>query len=346
MTDGARDPGGAGDAGGRDEASDAGDPDEASDAGDPDEASDAGDPDEAGDAGDPDEASDAGDPDEAGARSLPWVVDADWLAAHLDDPDVVVVDVRDAWEYDGIGHVPDAVNVPFDSFRSEGDDDVGMLPGAEAWARVMADAGIDPTDRVVAYDDTHGVFAARFLVTAMMYGHRDVALLDGDYAAYTRSHPTTTDAPAVEASEYPATVPSDRPLIDADAVAALLDAGSDDDADADRNVETESDGGVVFVDTRDDWEFAERHLPGAVNLDWKALVDDETRGLLPEPDLREVLAAHGITPGKRVVLYCNTARRISHTYVVLKHLGYDRVDFYEGSLREWRARDGALDTVD
>jgi len=271
-------------------------------------------------------------PDESGGRGgVPWVVDADWLAAHAGDDDVAVVDVRDAWEYDGIGHVPGAVSVPFDSFRSDGDADAGMLPGADAWADVMRAAGVDRDDVLVAYDDTHGVFAARFLVTALMYGHRDVALLDGDFAAYNQRHPTTDDAPAVDRSDYAATVPDDRPLIDADAVAALLDGDRDD---------------VVFLDTRDDWEYDDGHLPGAVNLDWKALVDDESRGLLADDDLRDVLAAHGVTPDRRVVLYCNTARRISHTYLVLRHLGYDAVDFFEGSLTEWRDRDGALETAD
>jgi len=268
---------------------------------------------------------------EPSTRTLPWVVDTDWLAAHAADDDVAIVDVRDAWEYDGIGHVPGAVNVPFDWFRNADDADVGMLPGAEQWSEVLSDAGVRPDDRIVAYDDTHGVFAARFAVTALMYGHRDVSLLDGDYAAYNREHPTTTDAPTVEPTAYHATIPENRPLIDADAVADLLDDHSNRDD-------------VVFVDTRDDREYDDGHLPGAVNLDWKARVDDETRGLLPESELRDVLETHGITPEKRVVLYCNTARRISHTYVVLRHLGYDTIDFFEGSLTEWNERGGALET--
>jgi len=274
-------------------------------------------------------------------RRVPWTVDDDWLAAHAGDDDVSVVDVRDAWEYDGIGHVPGAVNVPFDSFRSDGDADVGMLPGADAWARVMRDAGVDRDDVLVAYDDTHGVFAARFLVTALMYGHRDVALLDGDYASYNRAHATTTDAPDVAASAYEATVPEDRPLVDADTVERLLETASEHPDGADDEA---GDADVVFVDTRDDREYEEGHLAGAVNLDWKALVDDETRGLRPEAALREVLESHGITPDERVVLYCNTARRISHTYVVLRDLGYDAVDFFEGSLTEWRDRDNPLET--
>jgi len=251
------------------------------------------------------------------------VVSREWLADRLDE--VTIVDVRDAWEYDGIGHVPGAVNVPFDAFRSESEETRGMLPGAEAFAEIVSEAGIRPDDTVVAYDDTHGVFAARFLVTAEIYGHRDVRLLDGDYSAWNVEYDTTTDAPEVDPTEYAVDPPGDTILIDQAAVEAAIDTDA------------------VLVDTRDDWEFEEGHIPGAVNIDWKELVDDETRGLKPRDELEEVLGSYGITPDRRVILYCNTARRISHTYVVLRHLGYEDVAFYEGSLTEWNEADGPLE---
>ena len=251
------------------------------------------------------------------------VVSHEWLADHRDE--VAVVDVRDAWEYDGIGHVPGAVNVPFDTFRSESEETRGMLPGADAFADLMSEAGIRPDDTVVAYDDTHGVFAARFLVTAETYGHGDVRLLDGDYSAWNLEYDTTTDAPAVDPTEYAVNPPEDTILVDQAAVEAAIDTDA------------------VLVDTRDDWEFEEGHIPGAVNLDWKELVDDETRGLKPRDELEAILAEYGITPDRRVILYCNTARRISHTYVVLRHLGYEDVAFYEGSLTEWNAAGGPLE---
>jgi thiosulfate/3-mercaptopyruvate sulfurtransferase len=50
----------------------------------------------------------------------------------------------------------------------------------------------------------------------------------------------------------------------------------------------------------------------------------------------------GVTPDRRILLYCNTARRISHTYLVLRHLGFDDVAFYEGSLTEWETRGGPV----
>lgn len=265
-----------------------------------------------------------------GGAEVPIVVDADWLAEHRER--VRLVDVREEWEYEGIGHVPGAVSIPFDSFRASGEggvegsaEDEGMLPGTDVFEALLGEAGISPDDTVVAYDDEHGVFAARFVVTALLYGHEDVHLLDGDYSAWSRDHETTTEVPDVEPIEYEATVPADRPLVDAEAVRA---AGDDPDA--------------VLVDTRTQEEFATGHIEGAVQLDWRELVDPETRGFRPPEELEALLAEHGIVPGKRVVLYCNTARRISHTYLALRLLEFPDVDFYEGSLTDWEARGLAL----
>jgi len=255
------------------------------------------------------------------------VVPAAWLAERLED--VRVVDVRDAWEYDGIGHVPGAVNVPFDSFRSETAGEAGMLPGADRFAELMSEAGVGSDDRLVAYDDTHGVFAARLLVTAELYGHdpSELHLLDGDFSAWRLAHETSGETPAPASVDYDATFQRGGPLVELEVVEAAID-----------------DGDTVIVDTREEWEYEEGHIPGSVRLDWRELVDDESRGLDPETDLRELLEARGITRDRRVLLYCNTARRISHTYTVLRHLGYPELAFYEGSLTEWEAEGGDLET--
>ncbi|MEY7849290.1 sulfurtransferase [Natrarchaeobius sp. A-rgal3] len=256
------------------------------------------------------------------------VVSPNWLASRLEESTVRPIDVRDPWEYDGIGHVPGAVNVPFDSYRDESNVDRGTLPGAEAFADLLSEAGIEPTDTIVAYDDTHGVFAARFVLTALEYGHDDVRLLDGDYSAWNREHETTTDEPEIEPTSYE-TDPLTReksPLVDLEAVEAALERGA------------------LFLDTREQSEFEEARLPGAVRFDWREVVDDETRRLKPEGELEALLADYGITREREIVLYCNTARRISHTYVVLCGLGYEDVAFYEGSLTEWLANDGEVAT--
>ncbi|GAB3032982.1 sulfurtransferase [Natronobiforma cellulositropha] len=260
------------------------------------------------------------------------VVSPEWLSERLEDtesePPARVVDVREPWEYQGIGHLPGAVNVPFDSFRDESDVDRGMLPGAEAFAALCGEAGIEPGDTVVAYDDTHGVFAARFVLTAHLYGHADVRLLEGDYSAWNRRYETAREAPVVEPTTYEAAPlsPAESPLIDLPEVEAAIERGA------------------LLVDTREQQEFEEARLPNAVRFDWVTVVDEEARGLKPRAEIEALLEHRGITRERELVLYCNTARRISHTYVVLRHLGYETVSFYEGSLTEWLAADGEVET--
>jgi len=73
------------------------------------------------------------------------------------------------------------------------------------------------------------------------------------------------------------------------------------------------------------------------------LIDTDARTIRPENELQRLLESRGISPDRRVVLYCNTARRISHTYTVLRALGYSDVAFYEGSLTEWEAAGGPIE---
>lgn len=253
------------------------------------------------------------------------VVSPAWLSANRDR--VTVLDVRDRWEYDGIGHVPGAVNVPFEEFRAEehaaaGGDGSGMLPGADVFATRFGEAGITSTDHVVAYDDHHGVFAARVLITAALNGHPfdRLHLLDGDFSAWQRERATRTEPPSVDPVSYEVQPPTEAPLIDAESVAAVTPGEE-----------------AVIVDTRDTEEYEAGHIPGAIRLDWRELVDDQSRGLKATETIESILSDYGINRAKRVVLYCNTARRISHTYFVLRWLGYPDVAFYEGSLTEWKA---------
>ena len=268
------------------------------------------------------------------------VVSAEWV--HDCQERVKIVDVREPWEFEGIGHLPGAVNLPFDSFRSD-DGDEGMLPGEDIFSELLGEAGISREDEIVAYDDTHGVFAARFLVTCELYGHESdkLHLLDGDFSAWSREFPTSGDTPAPEPTTYEIDRPKhdETPLIDRESVAAAIGTiGSDDAADGNAVDDT------VIVDTREDWEYADGHLPGAVRLDWRELVDDDSRGLKADDEMEAIVSERGIVPEKRVILYCNTARRISHTYLALRHLGYEDLAFYEGSLTEWERKGGPVES--
>ncbi|WEL21554.1 rhodanese-like domain-containing protein [Halorhabdus sp. BNX81] len=238
--------------------------------------------------------------------------------AALGDRDAAIVDVREASAYTDLGHVPGAANIPVDRFRDPTGIARGMLPDPTDLATWLGEAGISPTDPVIAYDDDCGVYAARFLATLGAFGHDgDLYLLDGDYSVYEREADVTVEQPDIEPVEYE---PGDL----------------DETLLADReDVEAAVDGEAIVVDTRTEPEFEQAHIPGAVQLDWKAFVDDETGRRRSVEAVESTLAEHGLEPDRPVVLYCNTARRLSYVFAVLEDLGYGDVRFYEGSLEDW-----------
>ncbi|WP_435552824.1 rhodanese-like domain-containing protein [Natrinema sp. CGMCC1.2065] len=247
----------------------------------------------------------------------PAVVSPSWLEAHRESDSVVAVDVRERRDYEELGHLPGAVSVPGDRFRDPSSVAAGKLPAADDFASLLAEAGIDPDDTLVAYGGDPAL-AARFLVTALVYGHEgSLYLLDGGLEAWRDGddRSLTTDVPDREPTDYEAALCEDAPLVDRDAVEAAVE------------------GDAVLVDTRTAAEYEQSRIPGAVHLDWEDLLEDGR--LKSENDLEALLAERGIEPDERILLYCNTARRLSHTFVVLRHLGYEDVAFYEGSLTDW-----------
>lgn len=135
----------------------------------------------------------------------------------------------------------------------------------------------------------------------------------------------STETPSAEEAAYDAERTDDDPLITADEMEEALGNGS------------------VIVDTRDPVEYDTVHLPGAVNFRWRDLVDD--RGLKHEDECREAFSSAGVDLDTPVRLYCNTARRLSFVYVVLRQLGHDDVAFYEGGIAEWSEYGGAVETT-
>lgn len=229
---------------------------------------------------------------------------------------VTVVDVRDPREFRA-GHVPGAVNVPTESFRDPGTVTPTRLPDPATFADLLGDRGIGPEESLIVYDDDRGVNAARFVLTAAVCGHRgDLSILDGDLTVWQRAHGTETGRSSREPVAYEPSPPEAPPIASRDAAEA---AAADD---------------TVLVDTRSSAEYDEAHIPGAVQLSWESLVGPDRR-LRPVEEVEAELRERDLTRESEVVLYCNTARRLSHTFAVLAHLGYDDVRFYEGSLTEW-----------
>ena len=115
-------------------------------------------------------------------------------------------------------------------------------------------------------------------------------------------------------------------------------------ADKDYILARLGDDEVVLLDTRTPEEYhgikvrAERggHIPGAVNFNWVEAIDQQRNlRLKPAAELRALLEGVGATPDREIIAYCQTHHRSSHTYVVLKHLGFPRIRGYPGAWSEW-----------
>ena len=274
------------------------------------------------------------------------LVTTEWLAGHLGEAGLVVVESdEDVLLYE-TGHVPGAVKV---DWHTELNDQVtrDYLDGA-AFAALMDAKGITRDSTVVVYGDKNNWWAAYALWVFSLFGHPDVRLLDGGrglWAAQGRdlvTDPAVVAAPAPGAG-YPVVERVDAPLrAFRDQVLAFLP----------RLAAGGPGRGAGLVDVRSPQEYTgERthmpeypqegalrggHIPGAVSVPWaRAAAEDGT--FKARADLEAIYAGEqGLSPHDEVIAYCRIGERSSHTWFVLHHLlGYPNVRNYDGSWTEW-----------
>jgi thiosulfate/3-mercaptopyruvate sulfurtransferase len=268
-----------------------------------------------------------------GAATIPDVlVSTDWVAQHLNDTAIRIVEVDvDTAAYDQ-GHVPNAIAW---NWTTELCDTLvrDIIPPAKFEA-LMAKSGISNDTTVILYGDNNNWFAAWALWQMKLYGHKDVRLMNGGRKKWLEEgRELTTEAPSVQPASYSASGP------DLSLRTFLAEAM---DASANRS--------KGFVDVRSPDEFTGKilappglpetcqrggHIPGAANIPWgQACNDDGTFKSYDE--LKQLYAGKGITGDKPIIAYCRIGERSSHSWFVLKYLlGYDDVKNYDGSWTEW-----------
>lgn len=256
------------------------------------------------------------------------LVSADWLAEHLDDGDVVIVDVRPPQFYMQ-AHLPGAVNLPIFFVNGPG----GGPPSPAALAPRLGALGISRDTHVVVYDDGASPSAAKLYWALRYLGHRAVSVLDGGITRWRHEGRDWDYSPVQPQSvEY---VPGP---IDEAVVVSLQDVRE--------RLNGES---VVVVDTRSPGEYlgvqvtANRngHIPGAINIDWTNNLEPAPDGLpvlRSDEELRRLYIDAGVSPDKDVVLYCQSGGRCAETYLVLDKLGYPHVALYGPGWQEWGNR--------
>jgi thiosulfate/3-mercaptopyruvate sulfurtransferase len=262
------------------------------------------------------------------------LVSTDWLAAHLDDPDIVIVESdEDVLLYD-TGHIPGAVKI--DWHADLNDALIRDYVDPEAFAALLSRSGIRPGQTVVFYGDNFNWWAAYALWVFSLFGHNDTRLLDGGRQKWIEENrPITTDKHDREPTDYPV------PERDDSKIRAFRD-----------QVLEHSEAGKPLVDVRSPEEFRGEllhmpaypqegalrggHIPGARSVPWKRAANEDG-SFKSANDLRAIYEDEiGLTSGDDVIAYCRIGERSSHTWFVLTQLlGYPNVRNYDGSWTEW-----------
>ncbi len=291
------------------------------------------------------------------------LVSTEWLAAHLGDADVRVVDVR--WrsrfengrgisfdDYEGYqaGHIPGAVFAGMAAELSDPDHAVpDMLVGPGQFARVMGRLGIGDRTTVVAYDNTgFPLGAARLWWALSYYGHDRVHVLDGGLPTWqAEGRALTTDITMPKAETF---TPRVRPEWKASKEDVLSALKKPDTTIVDcLNPELYRGGGDRHL-----WGQRPGHIPGAVNVPYMANIDpalanatvaDRDRMLASGGSFRfasrdtlaELYRSAGVTPEREAIASCGRGFAAACGLLALKVLGYERIRLYDGCWAEWSA---------
>ncbi|HUA17384.1 MAG TPA: sulfurtransferase [Bryobacteraceae bacterium] len=266
------------------------------------------------------------------------LVSTGWLANHLNDPNMVIVEVsRDRTEYDA-GHIPGARFLALSEIAVKRDGLLNELPPAAALESLFERLGVSDGTRVILYGDASVLPATRAYFTLDYMGHGDAAaLLDGGLPKWkAESRPLSKDAPQEKQGHltlrlHPEIVVHYNAAKDLSYAATNGQAGSaslvDARAAADFHGTTAANAEIPRPG----------HIPGAANLFWmETQTSKSDMTLLPEAELRKMYESVGVTPDRPVVTYCNTGMQASQSYFALKYLGYD-ARMYDGSFSEWSA---------
>jgi len=262
------------------------------------------------------------------------LVSTGWVADHLDDPSVVLVESdEDVLLYD-TGHVRGAVKI--DWHTDLNDPVVRDYLSADAFARLLSRKGIGRDHTVVFYGDNFNWWAAYALWVFELFGHPDTRLMDGGRQKWlSEGRPLTEEVPERPPVDYPVPVRSDAPIraLREDVMAHLRSGGKLVDV---RSPEEYSGELLHMPDYPQEGALRGGHIPGASNVPWKRATNEDAT-FKPLEELRAIYFNElGLASGEEVIAYCRIGERSSHTWFVLKYLlGHRTVRNYDGSWTEW-----------
>ncbi len=221
-------------------------------------------------------------------------------------------------------HIPGAVHISPGELISGAPPAVGKLPDINRLENLFARIGYSPEKTIVAYDDEGGGWAGRFIWTLDVIGHKKSSVINGGLIAWADSGLPMTDEILTPEPTLPEISVNPAVIVEkADVLAAL----PRDDVQIWDARSAEEYAGIRIAAARSG------HIPGAINLDWVALMDRQN-ALRLRADIEAVVAEKGFSKDKEIITHCQTHHRSGLTYLVGKLLGYN-IRAYHGSWSEW-----------
>jgi len=223
------------------------------------------------------------------------LVETGWLAEHLNDPGLRIVDADYPQSY-ARAHLPGAVGHLSPNIYLKTADGETFIMEPERFAETMSRMGIGDDTAVVVYDSHQSLYAARFWWALRYHGHRDVRVLNGGWHKWLfEGRAATMSTAKVAPARF---TPKLNPDIHTECELMRGALGADDTAILDVRTDAEWSGASDRGNKR------RGHVPGAVHLEWLNFVTDDERSVFkPAAELREMLRAVGVTPDKNVFVY-------------------------------------------
>ena len=266
------------------------------------------------------------------------LVSTDWLAAHRGAPDLRIVDATFYFPHEGkdaraefeAAHIPGAVFFDIDDIAETNTDLPHMVPPPEKFSAKVRKLGLGDGCRIVAYDQKGLFSAARAWWMFRLFGHADVAVLDGGLPKWRTEGRPTEDGPARPAGERHFTARKDNSLIrEIDQMRSILRSGREQVLDA-RPAER-------FAGQAPEPRPGLRggHMPGSRNLPYDQLIDPDSGTMKDPAALRALFAEAGIDLGRPVVTSCGSGLSACLLALGLHRLDVRRTAVYDGSWAEW-----------
>jgi len=230
----------------------------------------------------------------AGYAHPELLAEPDWLAAHVNDPDVRMIDCATLEAYRR-AHIPGAVGLPVHIYIKDPADETFVMP-PEGFEQLMGRLGVNNDTTVVTYDDNNALVATRLWWVLNYYGHTKTKVLNGGWHRWlTEGRPVTFHQTHAEPATFHAK-PNEDLICRVDGLKAKIG---------------KTGTQILDVRTDEEWRGANNrgntragHVPGAVHLEWLNFVTkDDRRTFLPAEQLRSMLTKEGISPESEVVTY-------------------------------------------